>query len=375
MKVCFLGQDNLPVLAREYNHHGVGGAQLQMTLIARALVSHGFDVSMVVADHGQEDGAVWHGVKTYKTYKPEEGLPIFRFIYPRWTKTWSALTRANADVYFTSCAGMHVGLLALFCGTVEKRFVFRLAHDNDADPKKVLIRLWRDKKLYEYGLKQARCILCQNNQQLERLAKNYSLNANLVRSLVEPPVINFPFSDRWIEILWVSNLRDIKRPDLALELARQLPEHQIHMVGGSQPGFPEMYKTIEQEAANLQNLTFHGPVPYHEVGDLYDRAKVFVNTSDSEGFPNSYLQAWRRGVPVVAFFDPDGLLVKEGLGYAVETLEDMARAVEKLLGDDTEWHACSTRCRNYMDRHHSDDVVLKPYIKALEYAYHGGSHR
>ena len=40
---------------------------------------------------------------------------------------------------------------------------------------------------------------------------------------------------------------------------------------------------------NVPNLTLCGRGPYHEIGDFYDRAKVFVNTSDVEGFPNSFL--------------------------------------------------------------------------------------
>jgi glycosyltransferase involved in cell wall biosynthesis len=369
MKICFLGQDNLPVLAREYNRHGVGGAQVQMTLIAKALAMRGHDVSMVVGDYGQEDGRSWDGIRTFKTFKANAGFPVIRFIHPHWSRTWMALSRADADVYFTSCAGMQVGLLALYCMRVNKGFVFRLAHDDDADPQKMLVRLWRDKKLYEYGLKRAESILCQNNTQRDRLKTNYALEASLIKSLVEPPAIDHPLQDRNIETLWVSNLRDIKRPDLALELARRLPHRRLHMVGGRQAGFTQMYETIQREATVLPNLTFHGRVPYHEVGDLFDRTRVFVNTSDSEGFPNTYLQSWRRGVPVVAFFDPDALIRREELGYAVSSMDEMQQAVEKLLSDDDEWHRISNRCRAYMERHHGDDVVLRPYLEAIEHAY------
>jgi hypothetical protein len=68
--ICFVGLGNLPVLAREYGHHRVGGAELQQTLLAKALAAQGYDVSMVVADYGQPDGATWDGIKTYKAYRP-----------------------------------------------------------------------------------------------------------------------------------------------------------------------------------------------------------------------------------------------------------------------------------------------------------------
>jgi hypothetical protein len=106
-------------------------------------------------------------------------------------------------------------------------------------------------------------------------------------------------------------------------------------------------------------------VAYHDVNDYFERARVFVNTSDSEGFPNSYLQAWRRGVPTVSFFDPDGVIRRFGLGHAARSLEDMAAAVERLAGSSDEWHATSARCRHFMDTHYGDDTVLRPYLEAL----------
>ena len=55
-KVSFVGLDNLPVISRAHNRHGIGGEQVQHTLLARALARRGFEVSMVVADYGQPDG-------------------------------------------------------------------------------------------------------------------------------------------------------------------------------------------------------------------------------------------------------------------------------------------------------------------------------
>ena len=62
--VCFVGLGNLPVLAPEYSDRPAGGEELQHTLLARALARRGWRVSMIVADYGQADEAVWDGVKT-----------------------------------------------------------------------------------------------------------------------------------------------------------------------------------------------------------------------------------------------------------------------------------------------------------------------
>ena len=92
--ICFVGVNNLPALAPEFAHLGTGGAELQQTLLARALARRGIDVSMVVADLGQPEGATWSGVRTLRAYAPHGGLPG--------SVSWSAmliLGTALADVF------------------------------------------------------------------------------------------------------------------------------------------------------------------------------------------------------------------------------------------------------------------------------------
>ncbi|MDP9082658.1 MAG: glycosyltransferase family 4 protein [Pseudomonadota bacterium] len=364
--ICFVGLENLPVLAREFNRHGIGGEQVQQTLLAKALQRRGYQVSMVVGDYGQPDEFTRDGVKIFKAFRFDAGLPGFRFIHPRWTGVWSALRRAAANVYYLSCADMRLGQLAVYGKFHRCRLIFRIAHDTDCEPDKLLVPYRRDRLLYEYGLRRTDIILAQSEAQRKAMRNHYGLDSQLATMLVDQPSTHRSFTERDIRVLWVNNLRAFKRPDLFVELAKSLPALGMHMVGGPQPGFQALFDEIREHARTMSNLTFHGQTPYHEVGDFYERARVFVNTSDSEGFPNSYLQAWIRGTPVIAFFDPDGVIAREGLGIAVRSIEEMAAAVKSLADDPDRWGVMSSRCRRYMEREYSEQKILQPYICAIE---------
>jgi glycosyltransferase involved in cell wall biosynthesis len=367
--ICFVGLSNLPVLAREYGHHGAGGAELQQTLLARALERRGVRVSMVVADYGQPDGAVWDGIKTYKAARPREGIPLLRFLHPRWTKLWAALNRADADTYYTSCAGGLVGQVAMFTRLRARKLVFRIASDTDCDPGALLVRHWRDKRLYRYGLHRADVVLAQTPLQQRLLLQNYGRHSRVAASLTDHERAARPLRDRDIGVLWVGNLRPLKRPELLLQLARNLPEIGFHMIGGPLPGDEPLFEAVRAEARRVPNVQFHGPVSPHEIGNYFERARVLVHTSQIEGFPNTYLQAWARGTPVVAFVDPQQLLSREALGNAAADLQEMTAAVACLSGDSRAWEAASRRTRQYMARHFNEQEMLEPYLAALSSLY------
>lgn len=363
MKVCFFGMDNLPVLAPEFGAHGIGGEQVQQTLLARSLVRRGHQVSMVVYDYGQRERQEWDGVITHRAYHPSAGIPILRFAHPRWTNAWRALREADADVYYVSCAGMQLGLLAMFCQKYRRKLIFRVAHDTDCDPDNLLIKYWRDKKLYEFGLRRADRILVQSYQQQVAMLGNYQMQSIIARMLVQPPL---PSSRHDLDVLWVNNLRDFKRPDLFVALARRLPNLSFCMIGGRQDEFAELYDEIEEMARDTPNLQFLGRVPYHDMAHHYARARVFVNTSDSEGFPNSYLQAWIHGTPTVVFFDPDQTIESNHLGFSVDSLDAMAERVQSLVVNEALRQQYSSRCSGYMHEQYAEDTVMKTYLDAME---------
>jgi glycosyltransferase involved in cell wall biosynthesis len=364
-KICFVGLDNYPVLNPDKGGEYFGGESVQQTLLAKAFRDIDYEVSMISLDYGQPQGEVVDGIRVWKTYRSEDGIPILRFIHPRITSLLSAMKQADADIYYQSCAGMLTGLVAWYCKRHKKKFVYRLAHDSDCIPGEQIIPTWRDRKIYEYGLKKTDLIAAQGKKQVALMQKHYALHSVPVNMVVQLPS-DIGAVEKNIDILWVNNLREFKRPERVLELASMLPEYRITMIGGAVPGNESLFGEIKSGAEALSNLEFLGAVSYHEVNSYFSRARVFVNTSDWEGFPNSFLQAWVRGVPVLSFFDPDDLIVARSLGASPAKLEEMAEEVRSLLGNESTRKGVAERAHAFVMENYSPVSVARKYEALLD---------
>jgi len=329
-RICIIGLEDYGLLQGESTTRYVGGETVQHVLLARAWRDLGVDLSIIVYDHGQPRVSEIDGIRLIAAYPPDAGVPALRFVHPRITGMLAAMREADADIYYQSLASVYTGVTAWFCRRYGKHFVFRIASDAYCIPGKQLIRFWRDRKIYEYGLKRADLIVAQTQYQQRLLRTHYGLESQIANLVVEPPRRRTERVERDIDVLWVSNFRPVKRPELVVELARRLPDLRFCVVGGG----PERdQQQMLRAAAELSNLHYAGPVAYDAVGEYFDRAKLFVNTSSLEGFPNTFVQAWIRGLPVVTFFDPDGLVAKRGLGVAVSSFEQMVDEVAALTRD------------------------------------------
>jgi glycosyltransferase involved in cell wall biosynthesis len=358
-KICFVEPLTYAVLNAN-SSKSPGGEAVQHALLAREFARQGWQVSVICRDIGQEDGEEIDGVKVWKTFEKDAGLPGFRFFYPRLSGLWRALQKSDADIYFQSCAGLSTGVVAYYAKRHGKQMIFRVAHDTDCVPGQQLINNSRDRWLYEYGLKTTDLISVQSDVQEKALLKNYQLSSVIVNMVVQPPEEALT-DERDIDVLWVNNLRAFKRPDIVCEIAKQLPNVNIVMIGGQMRGDEGLFQDTRTAAAALPNLRFLGSVPYAEVNSYFARAKLFLNTSDSEGFPNSYLQAWIRGVPVISYFDPDGLISSRGLGATVATQNDFCEPIERLLQSTEECNEIGKRARQFANDNYSPAAMVRHY--------------
>jgi glycosyltransferase involved in cell wall biosynthesis len=363
-KICIVGLDSYGMLSGEGDVRYIGGESVQHVVLARAWRDLGHDVSIIVHDEGQGPKRVIDGITAIAAHTRNGGIPGLRFFHPRASKLVSALSTADADVYYQSPAGVNTGFTAWFTQMMGRQFIFRVASDSDCEKEHPRIRFLRDRMLFDYGLKRAHVVAAQTLHQARMLRENHGIEAPVVNMMVEVPprtprdsAAGTPGKD--IDVLWLSNLRALKRPELALELARQLPDVKFTLAGGPMPGGQTYYDDVAAAAARLPNVTMLGAVRYADTGPLIDRAKIFLNTSSIEGFPNTFLQSWIRGVPVVSFFDPDGLVNRLQLGRIATTLDDMREGLRGLIDVPVYRENIGRRAREYALREFTSGVASR----------------
>lgn len=355
MKICFVAPNIYPVISNKKNVEIIGGSELQQSFIGKKLQENGCQVRYITEDYGQIDGEDIDGLIIFKSYKPNEGVFGLRFFYPRLYKTWRALKKTDADIYFVRAETYLLGIVAFFCKIFRKKFIFSGAHDSNFIPdqfkmttKYKTITL-RDKLLYQYGLRRADFIIVQSKFQKRKFWDNYGLKGEIVRNFhPSDPIILSPSQRKFI--LWVATIRSWKRPTQFLSLAKAFPNETFIMIGGRDFKDKYLYDEIKEQAEPIKNLRFLGFQPFTKTETYFDKCKVFVNTSKYEGFPNTFLQAWRRGVPVISYVDPDGVIETNRLGRVVHSENDLIHVLSEMLSNRF-WdakHIC-----DYFSRYHS----------------------
>ncbi len=353
--VCFVAPHAWPVLSRDPSIPVVGGAEVQQAILARLLAAAGHAVSMICLDFGQPERTQVDGVTVRRIFRQQEGVPVLRFIHPRLTSMWRALKAVNADIYYFRSAARWVGVLAEFCRHHGRRLVYAGASDRDFDPGEGgQIKYARDRWLYRRGIRRADAIVAQNEYQRAACKSTFGKDAVVIPSCYELPAEGRKTDGDLV--LWVGTMHEGKRPEVLFQLAERMPQRRFVMIGG--PGLNQsFYEATKARAAALPNLEFKGFLPLAEVETWFDRARVFVNTSLYEGMPNTFLQAWSRGIPTVATVD-----VGAPVHRVASDIEALAREVDHAFHDETLGKAC----REYFQRTHSSAEVLSRYQQLFE---------
>jgi len=341
----------------------IGGVERQQSLMARWLAGRGYQVSMITWDEGQGDRVRIGGVRVVKMCPKDAGIKAVRFLWPRWTSLARAMRRADADIYYYNRGDLGLGQVALWCRRHRRKCVYSVASDADCDPALPVLAPRRERWLYRYGLRHADRVIVQTRRQRQMLREGFGIRAAVVPmpcEQVRRPSAARPSANGPPHVLWIGRISPEKRLELLLDTARQCPDTVFDVVGTANAQ-TEYASTLTRRAAEMANVVLHGRRPHAELGGFYGRAKALCCTSAYEGLPNTFLEAWSLGLPVLSTFDPDGVIAEHGLGWCASSVAELVAGIHTAVASPRKWRAASRAARLYYRRNHRHEPCMERF--------------
>mgnify|MGYP000539447240 CR=1 FL=1 len=355
-KICFVALSAYPLLARKNLNYG-GGPEVLQTFLAKELMKHGYEITFITYGEGEKSttSEIVDGIRVIKVYSHKDAPylnPVSKALY-----VWKAMKIADADIYYHHSGSP--GIVSLFCLVNKKKFIYHVGSDAC-----VTISA-KGYHLYALDIRLADVIIVQTEFQKSMLMKNFNRCGVLIRNFFPLSKREKPKKSDPPTILWVGAMAYVKRPWLFLKLAKKIPEAKFQMIGGV--GDEGLYKLIKEASKKIPNLNFLGYIPFYEIDRYFKEASILVNTSEFEGYPNAFIQAWMHYTPIVSLnVDPDEVICRYKLGFHSKTFDQMVMDIKILLKNDQLREEFGRNARWYVEREHNPDKIIRKYLQILQ---------
>lgn len=344
--------------------HAMGGAEYQVKIIVQLLIESGlYDIYFLTRDVDPTYKAEGYTViKINNIINKKRGA---FFLDAR--KLLSNFKTIKPDVIYQRSGTGYTGICAYYSKINNCKFIWHIAHDKDISPHKYtftkdFILQLIEKKFLEYGIRNSTVIVAQTNDQAKLLKNNYCISASSVIHNFHPLPIENIEKQKIITVVWVANLKPIKRPEVFLKLSNDLnylQDVQFVMMGKIQ-GRPKWKLQFIKLAERSNNIKYLGFLDQSKVNEILGKSHILVNASYAEGFSNTFIQAWMRKVPVVSLtVNPDNILTNEGVGMCSGSYDQMLLDVKKLIQDSVLREAMGERAQAFAFANYSEKEANK----------------
>lgn len=267
-----------------------------------------------------------------------------------WCSLTSTINKIKPDVVIIRGASASLRILSKLCKKKRIKLLMFGASDSDFVPDREILTNKINVKLFRQGVRNTDYFVVQNSFQQKTLFENYGKS-----SLLLPNIWLGQSSTDKDEIvydaIWVSNLRRLKRAEWFVNLATTFPDYHFAIVGGVND--LAYYNEILKQCAEISNIDFLGAKPFDCVNELLRKSKMLVCTSEFEGFPNTFLQAWAQGLPTISTVDPNGIIQKHQIGIVIQSKDDLKKAFDQLINDIDLYQKCKQNVISYFQDNHS----------------------
>ena len=339
-----------------------GGAQRVIINLAESLVEKGYPVTIVTIVKGADEYELPQGInRVYSDITGEEisGNRIKNFI-ARFQKLRGIWKQENAGVIvsfigknnFMAIAtawGLQIPVITSVRGEPREEYyngMLRFLSKTLMGLSTGLILQTPDAKAYFPKWIQQKAVILDNPLNPDFIDEYYA-------------------GERRNEIVSVGRLDSNKNQKLIIDaffkIAERFPKVSLILYGNGEDREKLMQYAAETKYAD--RILFPGQIK--NVKEKIRESKIFVLSSNTEGMPNSLLEAMALGIPSISTDCPCGgprMLMEgkeNGILVPVGEVEPMAAAMELLLSDEEVWQKYSQNAYKLTEELHPDKVNRK----------------
>lgn len=327
-----------------------GGAEYQSKLIALYL-KQSVDVFFISYGHDRDDVIVADGFRVYCLKRPTQ-IERFSLYYFSSRKIFHILKKECPDVIYQRVLNSYSYHLARISAKISCELLIHIAdnyclafNQNFRD----LVRRFFFRRLRHYHNKGLVGFITQTVAQTS-LLRSYNINPIIQVYNFHPlPLeVNLNSRVRFMNrrIIWIGSVRPVKNFELFLQIVRTFAGQDVdfYMVGRFDDS--AYSAKLRNEASRYHNLNCYGELENNDVNQILKDCTLLINTSYSEGFSNTFIQAWMRGIPVISFSsDPDELISKNNVGFCAQgDFASLINSIRVYLNDFGMYESTSMRC-------------------------------
>ncbi len=369
MKICFWGD-----IAAAVKGKTIGGSELQVALLAKSLAMAGHEV-VVIDPFTNESFITKEGVKILHVPHWNKGLPGLRMLQYRIPRLYKLFVQQKADYYYVRMRS-YLNLISYFgAKKVKGKFLLALASDID------LLSL-RDKYKYEYkpSFKLSKYLtywlpndivykyIFKRADYILRQHRGQPVKPDMTKGkvIMFPNIIdrkNLPQADNFEKnyLIYVGSLTSVKGADKLYKIVSGIDKSKSVMIVG-QPNDASAIPIFEQ-LKQLENADIKGRMKHSDTVQLMANAKALINTSEYEGFPNVFLEAWSIGIPVLSLkVNPGNIFDQYELGVCFKN--DLEKMKEYINQNEVN-EVSKEKMLSYVKEHHDFNTAAERFMAAL----------
>jgi len=366
MKFCFWGDIADAILGKT-----IGGGEIQIAQLARALARKGHEV-VIVDFEAEESFTTEEGIKVKSVPGWNKGLPGLKILTHQIPVLYRMLKAEKADYYYVRMRSYFNIASYLACKKNKAKFIVALAHDLDVAGFRDRFRYEYKSRLslksfftlylpndlvYDYIIRRADFITLQHKGQRLR-SRRFRGKQEVFENIFDLSKVKGVLKQPGSFFVVAGSLTIMKGIGNLLELVKRLDKSVKLVVIGEPRG--KKAEAIYNELKQYPNVELKGRLRHADTINYIGSGKALVSTSNFEGFPNVFLEAWANGVPVMSLHvNPGNVIEEAGLGKFVNgNYDELAASMrDNVTGTIQPEHLVQ-----YINDHHSIEKAADKFL-------------